>query len=112
MADVEPALDGVAATVTLATTTVRRVKVPAGCATLIISSPSAFYHQPDPAQSAADGDGTTAASAQWYPAGVHRFAPQGAQHAGGAIQSARYELFYGSVASQALYARALSEAPT
>lgn len=111
MADTTLTLNGAYKTVTLSTTTVSRIVVPTGTRYLMVSSASDFYHQPDTTQAIADGAAITAANAGLFPAGLWPLRVDGSGGSMSHLVDARYELFYGSTASQSLYVRAVSAVP-
>ena len=106
MADVTLTLDGDPESVTLATTTVRRIVVPNGCRSLIFSSSIDWYEQNDATQAIADGAAITAADAKLIPAGLWSSQPTPPKSATTPWPQ-HYVLAYGSAAGT-LYVQASS----
>lgn len=107
MADVTLTLDGAPQSVTLATTTLRRIVVPAGTHRLECSSLINWYQQIDTTQATVDGAAITAANAQLIPAGLVVLGSEPSTDSTN-LHPSRYVYAYGSSAGT-LYVRAVSE---
>lgn len=89
---------------------VRRVRVPEGTRSLIITSESAFYIEEDMNQAKADEAASTTTLRHKYVAGSFSLRPFLAGHGGQVLREARYIYLVGTVNAQPFWATAVPEA--
>lgn len=88
---------------------VRRVVLPVGTRSVIVTSDDDFYWEEDPAQTKADDTASVATNRQKLKAGSYSRKPAGAGRAHQALRAIRYIYLVGTVSSQPFWVTAVAE---
>lgn len=111
MADLNLVLGEPSGDQTLPTTVgnVRRVQLPLGTRSLLVTSDSDFYVEEDPTQTKLDNAASTTANRQKFKAGTYAYKPRFSGRGGQALTTPRYIYLVGTVADQPYWLTATAD---